>query len=209
MNHVLFLCSSLALWTSFAALIRLPIKTLVPPRVLRDCAISRQQPRPGQTPEREANCGLGLNPSALSSVLWVGQNAQLRAGATQHRTRVPSAFPGTSRGLTCGLARETAFYLSATPRVQRLKHLVTNQAPENHSGSYTPSQISDGLHLRAFIQTWNEVSQSVTSLGAVTLQLLLVCLGFPDEHSFRPVTCRAPPLRGRHGAPPSDFSRTN
>lgn len=40
-----------------------------------------------------------------------------------------------------------AFYLSATPRVRRLNHLLTKEAPGDHPGSRTPSRISDGLHL--------------------------------------------------------------
>ncbi len=39
------------------------------------------------------------------------------------------------------------FYLSATPRVRRLNHLLTKEAPGDHPGSRTPSRISDGLHL--------------------------------------------------------------
>ena len=39
------------------------------------------------------------------------------------------------------------FYLSATPRVRRLNHLLTTEAPGDHPGSRTPSRISDGLHL--------------------------------------------------------------
>ena len=44
------------------------------------------------------------------------------------------------------------FYLSATPRVQRLKYLDNVvQAPENHSGRYTPSRISDDLYPRGHV----------------------------------------------------------
>lgn len=118
---------------------------------------------------------------------------QIRASTTLPRASLPSRpKPWPVSTWTLGRlsfeASKRTLYLSATPRVRRLNHLLTKQAPGNHPGSHTPSRISDGLRLRILVLPSNGEgtgdSRSVTSLGGVILHLTGVCPALPSKHSF-------------------------
>ena len=71
---------------------------------------------------------------------------------------------------------ERDFYLSATPRDQLFEHLVTNQAPENHSGRC----LLPGLVTTCVVV--------VTPLESFTSRPNSICPSLPAGHSFCPET---------------------
>ena len=97
-------------------------------------------------------------------------------GATPNERRASTTLPRTSPNQDAGKRQLVHSYSSAAPRAELLKHLAISQAPGNHPGSSAPSQIRNSLRLKNR-RSNRTPSQSVTSLGGATRQLILVCLG--------------------------------